>query len=212
MANKKRLQGESAPHSYFVRQMGRPGEQNTTLLRRYRKLFVFRSLFSRHGALNTNKKQTKNESVPKVDMFRIPFVKWSPRHLYGDQKTLKKLSVRKSFVFCSPGNILSCHLVEGREPEYFWINNEANKKRLWGKGASHSYFVRQMGRPGEQNTTVLRRYRILFVFHSRFSRHGALNAHKKRTKNGRCAEGGYVTDFIRKMVAQALVWRTKKAQ
>ena len=174
------------------------------------------SYFIRHSVamalLMRTKNEQKNEGVPKVDMFRIPFVKWSPRHLYGDQKTLKKLIVRKSFVFCSPGNILSCHLVEGREPEYFWINNEANKKRLWGKGASHSYFVRQMGRPGEQNTTVLRRYRILFVFHSRFSRHGALNAHKKRTKNGRCAEGGYVTDFIRKMVAQALVWRTKKAQ
>ena len=147
MANKKRLQGESAPHSYFVRQMGRPGEQNTTLLRRYRKLFVFRSLFSRHGALNTNKKQTKNESVPKVDMFRIPFVKWSPRHLYGDQKTLKKLIVRKSFVFCSPGNILSCHLVEGREPKYFWINNNCSPGRL----------------SGEQKTTLGRKC-LAFVF------------------------------------------------
>ena len=132
MANKKRLRGESAPHSYFVRQMGRPGEQNTTLLRRYRKLFVFRSPFSRHGALNTNKKQTKNESVPKVDMFRIPFVKWSPGHLHGNQKTLKNLVVRKSFVFCSPWNILSCHLDEGREPKYFWINNNCSPGRLRG--------------------------------------------------------------------------------
>jgi hypothetical protein len=67
--------------------MGRPGEQNTTVLRRYRKLFVFHSPFSRHGA---PKNEQKNEGVPKVDMFRIPFVKWSPRHLFGEQKKLKK--------------------------------------------------------------------------------------------------------------------------
>ena len=94
MANKKRLRGESAPHSYFVRQMGRPGEQNTTVLRRYILLFEFHSRFSRHGALNALKKRTKNECVPKVDKLRIPFVKWLPGHLYGEQK--------KCCVFCSP--------------------------------------------------------------------------------------------------------------
>ena len=94
VANKKQLRGESAPHSYFVRQMGRLGEQNTTVLRRYRKLFVFYSPFSRHGALNALKKRTKNECVPKVDKLRIPFVKWLPGHLYGEQK--------KCCVFCSP--------------------------------------------------------------------------------------------------------------
>ena len=41
------------------------------------------------GLMRTKTEQ-KIEGVPKVDMFRIPFVKWSPRHLFGEQKKLKK--------------------------------------------------------------------------------------------------------------------------
>ena len=116
VANKKQLRGESAPHSYFVRQMGRPGEQNTTVLRRYRKLFVFHSPFSRHGALNAHKKRTKNECVPKVDKLRIPFVKWLPGHLYGEQKKMLR------FLFANgvPGQQKCEHMaIKGRSKGAF---------------------------------------------------------------------------------------------
>ena len=129
----------------------------------------------------------------------------------ANKKSSKNRIVRKSFVFCSPGNILSCHLVEGREPKYFWINNNCSPGRLngeqnttFGRRCLAFVFCSPMGRPGEQNTTVLRTYRILFVFHSPFSRHSALNTNKK-------TKGGYVSDSIRKIIARAPVCRTKNA-
>ena len=67
------------------------------------------SYFIRHSVamalLMRTKNEQKNEGVPKVDMFRIPFVKWSPRHLFGEPKKLKNRIVRKSFVICSPGRL-----------------------------------------------------------------------------------------------------------
>ena len=52
------------------------------------------SYFIRHSVamalLMRTKNEQKTEGVPKVDMFRIPFVKSSPRHLFGEQKKLKK--------------------------------------------------------------------------------------------------------------------------
>ena len=57
------------------------------------------SYFIRHSVamvlLMHTKNEQKNEGVPKVDMFRIPFVKWSPRHLFGEPKKLNNRIVRK---------------------------------------------------------------------------------------------------------------------
>ena len=56
------------------------------------------SYFIRHSVamalLMRTKNEQKNECVAKVDKIRIPFVKWLPGHLYGEQK--------KCCVFCSP--------------------------------------------------------------------------------------------------------------
>ena len=50
------------------------------------------SYFIRHSVamalLMRTKNEQKNECVPKVDKLRIPFVKWLPGHLYGEQKKM----------------------------------------------------------------------------------------------------------------------------
>ena len=50
------------------------------------------SYFIRHSVamalLMRTKNEQKNECVAKVDKIRIPFVKWLPGHLYGEQKNV----------------------------------------------------------------------------------------------------------------------------
>ena len=78
------------------------------------------SYFIRHSVamalLMRTKNEQKNECVAKVDKIRIPFVKWLPGHLYGEQKKMLR------FLFANgvPGQQKCEHMaIKGRSKGAF---------------------------------------------------------------------------------------------